>query len=467
MAGAGGQKVAVLVLIVLTAVAGAQEPPSADRAKRLRDVDGIVVPPFGCTLRSARTGDFIWSGTFWGSYLATWPAASDNTSGKMPLSWGTWTGGPYRNPSGEAWVDRINAWYGEGTAAGLTQDRFRSYDDGHSSIRGGAYPQMSVMPARASIGRPRDTIFLPRVTMGVQSYGAKGNSVIDANSRAALRAFFSDREGSATFQRAYRPFYENNFLFVAPAVRTYKDEEDAFTFLSPFYLHSVGASGTDSKLLKPFIFASAALSPELKTRILRQGVFVPTLMALFKSSITGDMLDPAAHRPAYALPEEAGSEFQGNTPFLGAMVNGAHELEHIPPICRLRIESMAVETEEDYVYGDRVYFEDNTYAVAAALRRGQALVMTIDLRFSWTDDTRPLSAFHTIALAGNPGVEKLNAEGSRLRVRIPWRTTNNKTDLRTDLACIVHDGSYHSAPAYISVRHIHYLDPITRGIKIP
>ena len=90
--------------------------------------------------------------------------------------------------------------------------------------------------------------------------------------------------------------------------------------------------------------------------------------------------------------------------------------------------------------------------------------MSLDLRFSWTDENRPIESYDSSVLRGAATIEKLNSEGSRISVRIPWTATNNKTDLRTDVLLLVHDGTYYSAPAYISLRHIHKLDPLTLGI---
>ena len=432
----------------------------------LRSVDGVPVPPFGYSLESANGTSFSRSEGFFHSYLAAWPERSETSAAEMPLAYDKWTGGPYRNPSGERWVAQINAWYQDGTAAGLSQDTFRSFDNGHSSIRKNAYPQMSFESAVPGLGSPGENIFRPRVTMGVQSYGSGGMAVIERRSRVMLRSFFAAGGKAPPFQRSYRLFYENNFLFFAPAVGSFAADNDAFAFLSPFYLHSIGASGTDSRLLKPLVYASAALPPKLKTRMLRQGLFVPTLMYLFKNNMAGDIKSPGAHVPAYALPAEAADDFEGPTPFLDGLLNSAHNLAHIPPVCRLRMVSFSIEAEEDHGYGREAYYEDNTYAFSGALNAGQAFVLEVDLRHSWTDENLPITAYYASVLRGKAAIESLNEEKSLSRIRIPWLPTNNRNDLRTDLLLLVHDGTYYSAPAYLSVRHIHRFDPITLGIKV-
>jgi hypothetical protein len=396
-------------------------------------------------------------------HLAAWPERPQAPAAGPPLAYDR--SSPYKNASGERWVAKINEWYQDGKAAGLAQDTFRSFDRGHSGIRLSSYPQMHSESAVPSLGSAWENVFLPRVTMGVQSYGSEGKSVIESQSRRVMRAFYESRVAGPGFQRFYRAFYENNFLFVAPAVGSFSADADAFSFLSPFYLHSIGASGSDSRLLKPLVFASAALPPDLKTRMLRNGLFVPTLMYLFKSNIAGDIKSPGAHVPAYTLPAEAADDFDGPTPFLDGLLNAAHGLTHVPPVCRLRIESVTIEAEEGHDYGREAYHEQNTYAFTGALREGQTFVLKVDLRYSWTDGNLPIAAYYASVLRGKGTIECLNEEKSLLKITIPWAPTDKARDFRTDVLLLVHDGTCYSAPAYLSVRHINRLDPITLGIK--
>jgi hypothetical protein len=414
-----------------------------------RTVDGIRVPPFGYVLNRTDDGRFPRYEGYWESNLATWPEPADEPVAEEPLSQGTHAGGPYDNAAGTRWAARINEGYREGDCAGLIQDAFRSFDDGHSGLRPRAFPQLRIEAPIGSLGTPGRDIFRPRITYGVQSYGANGKSVIDTRMRGVLQQFYEQGGEPPRFQQAFRIFYENNFLFAAPAAGSFNDQGDTFACLSPFYLHSLGISGSDARLLKPLVYASAALPPELKTRILRQGLLVPTLMYLFKSHIHGDLLSAASHVPAYALPPEAEDDYEGPAPFLDGLLNAANNLEHIPPVCRIRVEQFSVDGGEQNQRDGATYFEDNTYALSGALRRGQRLSVTLDLRFSWTDEHRPVQSYAASVLRGEATVDQLNDEGSRIGVQIPWK----KPGLRTDMLLLVHDGTYYSAPAYISIQH--------------
>ena len=422
------------------------------------------IPPFGCSLDPGDGPGFPRFGGYIAAYLAQWPEPAKTPESKTPLD-DKWYG-PYKNASGRKWIAQINEWYLEGKASGLTQDTFRSFDNGHSGIRAYCCPQMRIESPVDAFGARFENIFPSRVTMGVQSYGINGKSVIETYSSELLRTFYESKPAKPIFQRVYRTFYENNFLFIAPAVGSFGKTGDAFTFLSPFYLHSVGASGTDAKLMRPFVLASAALPRDLKTRMLRTGLFVPTLMYLFKSNLTGDIKSPEAHVAAYSLPEEAAEDSEGPTPILDRLLNAAHCLDHIPPVCRLRVETASVETDGNHNYGSDAYHEENTYAFTGALREGQTFDLKVDLHYSWTDGNRPITAYYASVLRGKATIESLNPEGSLLKVRIPWTPMGKLRDYRTDVLVLVNDGAYYSAPAYISVRIIHKLDPLILGIKV-
>jgi len=395
--------------------------------------------------------------------LSSWPPPLLRSDSAPPLTF-LEGAGPYSNEAGRRWVEQIDAWFDAGEAAGLSQDTFRSFDDGHSGVRLSNYPQLNSVKPVPGFGHNGTFIFPERVTFGVQSYGAEGLSVIEAHTNAIIRGFYESKLSDVGFQKFYQTFYDYNFLFVAPAVGSYSDTQDTFSFLSPYYLHSVGRSGSDARLLKPLIFASAALPPDLKTRALRTGRYVPTLMYLFKNAWLGDLRSPQAHCPAYALPEEANDDWTGPAPFLDRLVQSAHELSHLPPVCAVAVDSIIVEASEDYDYADRAYSEISKYGVTGALRKGQTFRLTVDLSGSWTDGGRSIAQYHVSVLRGQATITPLNADGSALELRIPWTLPGKTNGRRTDLLLLVHDGTYHSAPAYISIRHINELDPLVRNI---
>ena len=458
----------------------------------------IDSPAFGCDLDDEEcTGPRLPPWCFGVRAIEDWKEASAPSS-LAPLKFDFWQG-PYQNKAGFDAVVKINAWFAEDLSAGLTQDAFRSFDLGHSSVRD-FYPQLELLESVDSYDAECRDVFAPGVTFGVQSLAASadsvgdGLSVIDFYSVAELLYHYNRNEYRRlvgpevpVFTRAfYRQLFEANTLLVSPAVASYTvqgdEAQDEFFFLSPYYLHSIGRSGSDSRLLKPLIFAAASLPRALKTRILRQGMQVPVLMWLFKSALNTvpELVD--AHVPAYALPPEAeqpAPQRQTNeeglqesaveayervdaepAPFLDALLETAHGLEHIPPVARIHHRSEAVISGGNYAVEPFIY--SDPYSVQAVLRPGERLELEIDLSRSWTDEG--LVASYKVQLLRDPETDTSTVIDSgelidgRADIRIPWQEVVGSSGSRTDILLQVNDGRADSFPAYISVRHLQEKD---------
>jgi hypothetical protein len=432
-------------------------------------------------------------------YVATWPdAISGKVSKKLPLKYESWDK-PYGDEAGKAAVDQINSWFEDGSAAGLSQDAFRSFDSNHSKV-GSVYPQMTMAKPIADYRPANEAIYSNRVTFGVQSLGFHKSVFNEAMAIAEFhdRCSILERVKPSHLKRKigvgrpvvdasfYRALYESNCLLICPAVWNFQVRQDGgyndnLSFLSPFFLYSVGKSGSDSYLMKPILYAAASFSPELKTRMLRSGTYVPSLLGLFKAQLGGgDLLSAAAHPSAYTLPESG--------PFLELLINKAHKLKHIPPVTRVRCVG---EKPDDLV------LVEERYLITSALREGEVLELEIDLSDSWTDVGQKYLAAEGKILREPDGTETLQADlkkllvefterhplveqtrarikkaqkkqstlakvaghESRWRLRVPWQSMCNTTGLkRTDVVFVANDGTYDGAPAYVSVRHLQQSD---------
>lgn len=372
--------------------------------------------------------------------LVGWPAPD---TGQPPLAVAKYGRRPYTNPAGRAWIARINGWVAEGSAAGLAQDGFLSLDrvenKAHSTLVAREFPGMRFLePVYAPSGfrNVGSGLFLEgRVTFAVHSLGF-GRGVLPSGMRSDEdfeNILDVRRENSGVTQLSYRTLYLNNVLYCSPALR--KDSSDDLTFLTPYCLHSAGASGTDSRLLKPIVWAAASIRPGLKTRILREGAYVPTLMYLFKRSITPEGIrDPEAHLPAYALPAEALAEDTAQSAFLDRLLNVAHEIDHVPAITRMKVVEHSTPRFHQY----------SVFGYVAALRRGEALELTVDLSKSWTD-RRAIEGHHAQVLRGKAELDAVEGSASAYRLKVGW-----SSDKRVDVLFLANDG----APAYVSVRNI-------------
>jgi len=375
-------------------------------------------------------------------HFGTWPEA---TPGGPPLRFNNHERHPFANPAGRVWVERINEWVAAGSAAGLSQDAFLSADmskgKAHSKLDRRSFPGLTFLPPYRASGPFRSTasrdILRKRATMVVQSLGY-GPGYFGRNRRAEADYgnLYDIRRGVGSTELSYRSFYFFNTLFAAPAIK--KNGPGDIAFISPYYLLAKGSSGKDSHLLKPLAWASAALPPALKTRILREGLYVPTMMWLFKSSLTeSGIRDPGAHRPFYGLPAEAYDDEAVASPFLDRLLNKAHDLESIPTVTRIEV----LAHDAPWFYGDSVF------GVVAALKKGQRLEMEFDLAKSWTVDAVPPGDFHAAVIYGEAELIPLNEGGSRWRLEAAWQPNP-----RIDVLLLADDG----APAYISVKCVQY-----------
>lgn len=464
-----------------------------------------------------------------------WP--NNNKTAPLPVGFVNWRG-PYLSRSGYDNVQLVNSFFTSGKSAGLGKEKFRSFDaqidqnkqiyKAHSSIMQAHFPQIEMLPevpysdrtcfiefntgskkyenrcTMAMSEPPKvkeycNLFFDPAVNYAVRSLGVNSArygstlNIYDSYEKERIRGryykslinpeitppTYSDilirRNGDSNeSQDLYREFYENNLLFVTPAIRSYS-QGDIFTVLSPFTLQSNGASTTDSQMLYAILQASASIPKDLKLRIMNQRMLVPTLMQIFKSTYTTDYSSPEAHNVAYNLFDEAKDVIAiptttprqtkeqayaaapiNPTPYLNAIVKKASELTHIPPVARMKITN--VNWSSTKTYYKEPYYNDNTYGFNAVLRQGETIELTVDLKDSWVDrhlnDCRMNVAFNSVVLRGAGTIEKLNPEGSLLKITIPFMVKPSKVDTRTDILLYTNDGVYNSAPAYISVKHI-------------
>ena len=455
----------------------------------------VDIPPFGCDLSQLDCeGVSLPPWCFGLKSINQWPE-SNTSSTHPPLKFDYWQG-PYQNKAGFDGVELINRWFKEGTAAGLTQDAFRSFDSGHSSIRD-FYPQLSLLEPASSYASDCRDVFEDRITFAVQSLAASndllgnGISIIDYYSQGELLFHYNRNEflnvfgsTSPNFTRAfYRQFFESNVLLISPAVNSFKrmDEGflDRFTWLSPYYLHSLGRSGSDRRLLKPIIFAAASLPAPLKTRILRNGMQAPVLIWLFKNSFNELLSTAEIHAPAHELPKESDtppplpengqttleayrSAGQESAPYFEELIQTAHQLEHIPPVTRLKHVTTPIISGGTYEI--EPYLQSDPYSVHAALRPDETLTLKLDLTMSWTDE-KPIKSFHIQKLREPESGISSTINGTKLHegivdLSIPWQDSTTSNHRRSDFMLYINDGTYDSLAAYISIRHLQESDKV-------
>lgn len=362
--------------------------------------------------------------------------------------------------------ERLRQWFGEGTAAGNHGDFYDNHDADHSNMNFRACPQLTRIEYGAAIrGR--------RLHSGWQ-----GNFLFDGivlgNSSTALtqgpnwrsQARFAMTRPNGAAKLALH--YARNHLYFYPE---HKDHDigrdgkdgggygDVFPANVPYLVVSQGSSGSDRAFMDAFAAALAALRPEVKETLARNGLLMSTLQAVFRRSnrnvkVDEDYFAGQAHPTVFAA---------ANLDPL-AMVRRAHELraDSLPPLARFQV------IREDEPVIDRDFFDflphqrlfDTPCAVARVYKSSaSALHFTLDASASRDLHDR-LLRYRWEILRGDAeriDIKKANANGSVVDVMVPWHerrpvTPGSKLESnRVDLALFVSSGGPWSAPAFFSV----------------
>ena len=330
-------------------------------------------------------------------------------------------------------VAQLDVWYREGTGAGLEQDTFQSWDGGHSAPDSGFWYQMSFLTYfEASLAVWQSyNVESNDITWAVQSFGWYGDTrgvPLVNGSQLAYTAYSYDTA-------AFEWMYTENLAFVAPSVDSYRGEgaDDKMAYMSPYYLISEGMSYTDVDLSRSMFWASAALHPELKTRLLDTSTYVPTLQWLLKRNYAADYRSAEAHKAAYDWDVITND-------VAWAMVLDAHELTHMPPMPVLNLVDSNVPT----------MLSVTDWIVSASTNDTRGTVeLTLDASRSYADNGGCITEYSWTLLRGTEGVvmTPLTVDGSRMHFEIPWQPDSP----RTDVVLIVNDGTMDGPPAYVSI----------------
>jgi hypothetical protein len=361
---------------------------------------------------------------------------------------------------GDAVAGLLNAWFAEGSAAGLAALTYENRDGGHSQIDPAAYPQLQVFQHGPDTGPATGPAMQlrPRPTLGNCSMSApvdQGGSL--------PRHYFSDPAGA----RFLAGQYLSNNLFVYPE---HQDHDrgangvggygDLLPANSPCLLVSQGSSLSDQPLLHALLSATAALPPETQGRLIESRLLMPTLQALLRQSLArtpAEYFSAAAHPPV----------LDGERIDVERLVRMAHAMtpERIPPLVQIEVLE---ETESrpgvhffEAVKATPRRLADTPVAIARILHAAQPeCVLELSAAKSGDLLRRPLQVRWQI-LQGDPGrvhIDTTDGHG-RARLRVRWQpppiSAAGLRSHRVDVAVFAGNGVAVSAPALISF----YLPP--------
>ena len=229
--------------------------------------------------------------------------------------------------------------------------------------------------------------------------------------------------------RAAAEGYDANRIYVYPEHRdlgTWLDHPgagtDHLTANLPYWIVTRGSSGSDRTTLDALIAILAALRPDTKDLVVREGLVAPTLQALFRkgASPRGTAWESGAAHPAV---------FDGRSLDLERMIAAAAALvpAAVPPAVRLAVlveDRYDPPLRPDGAKGPGEALHDGPHALARVWRSEVGRrSMTVSAAGTQVPDQRPI-AFRWVLLRGDTRavrIEPLDARASRARITLDWQ----------------------------------------------
>lgn len=358
--------------------------------------------------------------------------------------------------------DLLRQWWKEGTAAGNIGDYYDNRDGDHSPLNLTPFPQLLTVKYSADDIKLRKHWASQHVIHPAVVFGNSSTSAPPTLGGSNPRHYYCATRGLSFLAEEYA----KNNLYIYPEHRDHdpghNGKGDGFGDLyptnTPYLLISQGSSGSDQPFMRAIPLALAAFRPEVKKKLTETGTLMPTLQWILRST-NKHLKGPEEYLTGKAHP----SVFEGSWVDELAMVKLAHslELKSLPPIVQLKV------IEEDKAVAGVDYFEDgateqlaDTPAVIARIHRSKANKrrLVVSAEASHDLNKAPLT-FKWVILRGDPKrieIKPRNPEGSVAEITVahherrPVAPGSPLESNRVDIGVFVHNGTYHSAPAFVT-----------------
>jgi hypothetical protein len=354
-------------------------------------------------------------------------------------------------------------WWTEGTAAGNVGDFYDNRDRAHSDLNTAGHPQLQRITYSANeIKQSEDWALF----FGTRPHVVFGNSSTAATTRLGgsnPRLAQCIPEGVSALAEQYK----GNNLYIYPECNDCRpghngrngDFGDLLPTNTPYLIIPHGNSSSDQPFMRAVAFTLAAFRPEVKRKLIETGTLMPTLQMILRST-SKQLMTPQEYLTGKAHP----------TAFLGSaldplrMVRLAHEItiETLPPVVRMSV------VEEDVAENVRDFFEPagvserlaTTPEVIARIWRGKSgrRRMIVSAANSYDLNKSPLT-FTWVVLRGDANQVRINPRntaGSEVEISLPFHPRRPVTpggpleSNRVDIGVFVHNGTYHSAPGFVT-----------------
>lgn len=358
-------------------------------------------------------------------------------------------------------ADLLRKWYAEGSAAGNIGDRYDNRDREHSGLRTADYPQLGRIVYTEEQLKNRVDWAAQRVLLPPVVFGNSSTSSGPTDAGSNVRMYYVNPRGLAFL---YVQYVSSN-LYIYPEHRDHDPGHngpdgygDLFPTNTPYLICSQGSSGSDQPFMRMMPHVLAAFRPEVKKKLVQEGLLMPTVQMIFRISnkhlaMSGEYLTGKAHPTV----------FEGSWVDEQKMLQVAHSitLDNIPPAARLTVK------EEDLPVPGRDYFDIHTTerladtpAVIARIWRGVQgkRRMVLSAEDSADVNKRPLTYRWSI-LRGDESkiqIKPLNESGSQVELTVgyperrPIAPGSAMESNRIDIGLFVNNGVYWSAPAFVT-----------------
>lgn len=368
---------------------------------------------------------------------------------------------------------KLNEWFLDGTAAGLSAITYENRDGQHSPLNTASYPQLQVSGPNSGKGAASQLRTQP--TIGNCSMASPATQL-----GCLPRLYMMDPGGNQFLARQYL----NNNLFIYPEHQDHDPGAngiggygDLLPLNTPCLLISQGSSYTDQPFLQALLSATAAFPKDTQKLLLDKHLLCPTLQSIFRQSNTM-VQTPEDYFTGKAHPVV----FDGTRIDEAKMVQIAHEMtpEKIPPVALIKIiEETMIEPGKNYFEITGTYpwkLSDTPVSVARILRGNEAEHgMLISLEQTINPGKGPLQLRASV-LQGDPRFVRIESAPGKavMRLRVRWQPPIiNVAGIRShriDIGIFADNGASISAPSIISFymlpNEMHFYDEQGRVLEI-
>ncbi|MEG2464621.1 MAG: hypothetical protein RSB14_01160 [Kiritimatiellia bacterium] len=364
------------------------------------------------------------------------------------------------------YAELIAPWLAEGSAAGNGGDLYVNRDEDRTSITSEAFPLLTpvlysdvAVKTAAHLGAG-NALFAG----GLAPIATIGNSILAMNQppfwRSIPRLISTDSSAAMIANRLSMA----NQLYIYDATFDHSKamrgdlliaNNPQFLISGNFNSSSPETSASQRQLTELVLAAMAALHPEVKREMLRQGLLVPTLQRLLRQNLKGkpDYFSATAH-PTVFDP----ARIDGKALIMAAHALTIETLAHFPSLT-VRQETMP----RQYVdYFDAVGSErlSDSPSLISRVVRGRAYTRRLTVEASLVNEAD--IQFKWIVINGDPAkirILPLTSNGSLTTLEIdyhaPYVSNEGMPIRRVDLACIAtrKNGTL-SAPSFVSLRSL-------------